>query len=496
MKDRLGVLAWVAGIDRRLAAPSNQLTDPEDIRRAMMLCRIANVLGMLITVSAAVSLFTTVVFPDPEVSLGYAATIVIAIAALLFWCSLQLARQPAYQRGAWLLMVTIDAFLIALSTWAPEFSVALVLGFVVPVLLSTIVLPVRGTLLVFGVTTVLAIGWVGTKAQTVNEGAFLGAIVIVVSALTMLVSVLREQDLAGVRRLRALEQADAERLRNDLELARRVQLAMLPDDLPAIPGIELATFTEPAFEASGDFYDLFQLGPGSGRPGCIGIVVCDVAGKGVASALVMSATRAALRAEAERNGSPGRVLRRVNTMLAQSVPPGLFVTAFYGVFDPVTRRMAFASGGHPHPIHHRRTGDTTGELVSHGFPLGLLPDATFDDAVVDLGEGDVVVAYTDGLVEALDGERRMYGFDTVLDDVAVCARQPGGAEDLLGRVVDGMRRFVGDERLHDDVTIVVLSVGGRPTIAEGSDGTDLARRHDGEAAAAGAAGAERWTTTP
>lgn len=452
-------LEWA---DRRLASPSDALVDEEERRRAKVLCRLANVLGIILTVAAGISLITTIAFPDPDVSLGYRGTATIAAAAVLFWLSLQLARRPRYQIGAWLMMATIDAFVIALALITPTISDALVLAMVVPVLLSTIVLPARGTVVVFLATIGLAVPWLVARADTVAKASYDGAMVGVVSGLTMLVSLMREQDLHSVRKLREMERADDERLRADLDLARRVQLAMQPDQLPQVFGLDTAAYSEPAYEASGDFYDMFQLDRGGSGHGRIGVVVCDVAGKGIASALVMSAARAALRAESVRHASPGAVLARVNQMLANSVPPGLFVTAFYGIFDPATARLRYASGGHPHPIRHSRRDLVTTELRSDGLPLGLVADAEYEDQTVVLDPGDLVVVYSDGLVEALDAERRMYGFDAAHQAIAASAgmgdADDAGAVGHLGRVVDDMRRFIGDERLHDDVTVVVLSV--------------------------------------
>ena len=229
-------------------------------------------------------------------------------------------------------------------------------------------------------------------------------------------------------------------------------------------------------EASGDFYDMFQLDRGGSAAGRVGVVVCDVAGKGIASALVMSATRAALRSESVRHASPGAVLSRVNRMLANSVPPGLFVTAFYGIYDPASGRLRYASGGHPHPIRHSRRDLTTTDLRSDGLPLGLLAEADYEDQTVVLDPGDLVVVYTDGLVEALDTDRQMYGFDAAHEAVAASAGVGGeqGAEAAghLDAVVEDMRRFIGDERLHDDVTVVVLSITDHASGGSGAGDAD------------------------
>lgn len=280
----------------------------------------------------------------------------------------------------------------------------------------------------------------------------------------MIVALLRESDLQQLRRLRELEREDAERLRSELALARTVQLAMLPRELPSHAGVQLAAYCEPATEASGDFYDVFTLGDGDGHRDSIVLVVCDVAGKGMASALVMSAARAAVRTEAERDPSPSRVLGRVNHLLAGSIPPHLFVTLFVGVLDLVTHELRFASGGHPHPFHWRHDDGRLTELESYGLPLGLVDDAEYAEDSVRLGHGDFVLAYTDGLVEALNAHREMYGYDNTRRDVERSIAAAGDADQRVQFIIDAMQRFVADEPKHDDVTLVALSMPNAPAV--------------------------------
>jgi serine phosphatase RsbU (regulator of sigma subunit) len=439
--------------------PSPRLTDVEDRRRAAMLGNVALALTVILAVSTVVSLFTSTFFPDPDVSLGYDGTLVIAGAAVAFWASLRLARRPKFEQGAWGTIIVIDVFLLGLGLLFEERSTVLALGYAAPVLCASIFLRARGTIAVFLLSGVFGSLHLAVTHVTLVDAAFVVGIAFAVTALTVVVAVIREGDLAQVKRLRELENAERERLRGELELARRVQLAMLPDVLPIVPGLDLAVFSEPAFEASGDFYDVFELdhlGDASGP--ALGIVVCDVAGKGVASALVMSATRAALRAEAERSNSLASVLAKVNETLAASIPAGLFVTLCYALFEPSSRTLRYCSAGHPHPLLWSQRDATVVELESFGMPLGLVAGSDYEEHSIHLGPGDAVMIFTDGLIEALDGERSMYGWDRTQADFTCHAAREATAAGQLEAVLTSMRAFVAGADLEDDVTVVTMMV--------------------------------------
>ena len=461
LRDLSGTASRFLGGFVDLTRPSVAITDPEERRRARMSCAVTLGLALILTVASVISLLTSWLLPNRSSSLGFGKTAVVAGAAFCFWVALWLSKRPNYMIGAWLTIVTIDLFLFALGLSFRSSSATLAIGFAVPVLCATIFLHARGTVVVFCMSGVLGTIFLIVVAPPLIQSAFIIAIMIVVTGLSVLVAYLREQDLAGVRRLRELEQREAKRLHAELELASKVQRAMLPDHFPKTPGIEIAAFSEPAFEASGDFFDLFHVVDSAGDDGpALGIVVCDVAGKGVASALIMSATRAALRSEAQRTASPAAVLAKVNDVLAASVTAGLFVTLFYGIFDPVTRAFRFSSGGHPHPFRGSSTRDGIVELQSYGLPLGLIAGSEYEDRSVVLDPGDFLVVYTDGLVEAFNGQGEMYGFDGARRNLATTAGQMASAQDRLDRCLADLRRFADGEPLQDDVTLVMLQIPG------------------------------------
>ncbi|MDX2160002.1 MAG: SpoIIE family protein phosphatase [bacterium] len=445
----------------RFLQPATSVTHVDDRRTATLLVYMAFTLAAVLSVAAVVSVFTSIFFPDPTISLGLAGTTVIGLAALGFWVAVYYSKTHRFMWGAWVMIGTIYAFVLGFMAFYPVIGGPLTVAFIIPGVIASLFLNARGTARVLAVAVVLTLISLPLQGITIVSFAVTFNVILVVTLLTTLIAVQRERDLRQIRRLRELEAAEGERLRHELELARKVQMSMLPKELPAIPEHEIAAYSQPAFEASGDFYDVFFLGHnnGDGRKK-LGIVVCDVAGKGISSALIMSATRAAIRAEAERTESPALVLHKVNEMLADSVPAGLFVTLFYGVYTPDTRTLCYASAGHPHPFHW--SGSAIAELENFGMPLGLVPDSDYADVVVTLADGDSVFIYTDGLVEALNPRRELYGFEAVQHNVAQHVGARISADQVVRHTVRDMEIFVEGERQQDDVTIVVLQVKTKP----------------------------------
>jgi serine phosphatase RsbU (regulator of sigma subunit) len=173
-----------------------------------------------------------------------------------------------------------------------------------------------------------------------------------------------------------------------------------------------------------------------------------------------------MRAEAVRAPSPAAVLRRVNESLVNSVPEGLFCTIFYGVLDLDARRMTYASAGHPHPLRYRQAHVIS--IENYGMPLGLVSESEYDDVDVALDEGDTLVMFTDGLVEAHDPDGAMLGFEAIEQVVAKSAHSAGSAADVLNCTLEAFRAFTRGQAPEDDVTLVVLRLPQRhaPALTE------------------------------
>jgi serine phosphatase RsbU (regulator of sigma subunit) len=242
---------------------------------------------------------------------------------------------------------------------------------------------------------------------------------------------------------------ERERIEQELRVARLIQQTLLPKSLPELPGYDVAAYYQPAREVGGDFYDFMELDDGQ-----FGLVVGDVTDKGVPAALVMATTRTLLRASAQRLDSPGEVLRQVNDVLVPEIPPNMFVTCLYAILDPQTGLLRYANAGQdlPYQRHKGRPGDAS-ELRATGMPLGLMPGMAYEEKEAMLEAGDSVLFYTDGLVEAHDPQREMFGIPRLEGFIGV---HPGGAP-MIDFLLEELARFTGDEwEQEDDITLVTL----------------------------------------
>ena len=239
---------------------------------------------------------------------------------------------------------------------------------------------------------------------------------------------------------------ERERVEQELKVARSIQRASLPKEVPDLEGWKISPFYQPAREVGGDFYDFLEL-----IDGRLGIVVGDATGKGVPAALVMASARSMLRAVAQASYSPGDVLSRVNDGLVTDIPTNMFVTCFYAILDPTSGSLTYANAGHDLPYLHRNDGAE--ELRARGMPLGLMPGMGYEVKEITLGAGDGALLYSDGLVEAHDPKGKMFGFPKLRALVAEHAEERSLEEVLL----EELYSFVGEGwEQEDDITLLTL----------------------------------------
>jgi serine phosphatase RsbU (regulator of sigma subunit)/predicted ester cyclase len=252
--------------------------------------------------------------------------------------------------------------------------------------------------------------------------------------------------LEATRQRLEQERLERERIEQELQLARSIQQASLPKEVPSLQGWQINPYYHPAREVGGDFYDFHLLSEER-----LGVVVGDATGKGVPAALVMASARSMLRALAQASNSPGEVLRRVNDALVTDIPPNMFVTCFYAILDPKSATLSYANAGHDLPYLWR--GGDADELRATGMPLGLMPGMSYEQKEIELDCGQGVFFYSDGLVEAHDPKGEMFGFPRLR---ALVAEQ--GEEGLLGDFcLEALYSFVGEGwEQEDDITLLTL----------------------------------------
>ncbi len=251
----------------------------------------------------------------------------------------------------------------------------------------------------------------------------------------------------------SLEQAQAQ-LEAELEVARALQLAILPATFPAKPGCDGAARMIPATTMGGDFYDFIELPDGR-----IGLVIADVAGKGVPAAFFMAVARTNLRELAAHYSEPGACLAQTNEVLCTQNPMDLFVTVFYAVFDPMTGLLRYANGGHNPPYVRRAQGSVEVLSGTGGLLLGVMPGVAYPDHTVQLLPGDRLVLYTDGVTEAFSPADETYGAGRLIAEVE--AHGDGAAATLVERICRSVTVFAGSAPQSDDITLTVLVWGAR-----------------------------------
>jgi sigma-B regulation protein RsbU (phosphoserine phosphatase) len=239
------------------------------------------------------------------------------------------------------------------------------------------------------------------------------------------------------------EREQRERMTHEAEEARLIQQALLPHSSPLIPGFCVTGLSIPAGSVGGDWYDFFPLSDGRW-----GLVLADVSGKGMAAALLMSATRGMLRSLAQTGSGPAEVLSRLNEMLVADIPSGRFVTMVYAELDPSRRVLRLANAGHLPPLLLEPSGHRW-IATEHGLPLGIAT-SKFSETEITLSEHARVAIYSDGITEASLDSGEEYGSNRLLAHL----RLPSAS---LKSLLSDVRAFVDGTGLRDDATVILVA---------------------------------------
>jgi len=246
---------------------------------------------------------------------------------------------------------------------------------------------------------------------------------------------------------------ERERLQQELEVARKVQMSFLPKEDPKVPGLDIASRCVPALEVGGDYYDFVPLGDDT-----LGIAVGDVSGKGIQASFYMTLAKGFLRAVARGMRSPALVLKGANELFSENVEKGTFISMVYGIADLRAKTFTFARAGHSLVILKRASEANAELLRSSGMALGLEQSEQFAESLEEvrlvMQSGDLTIIYTDGFTEAMDSKREEFGEERLLS--AVRQHAQGNAREILDGVFGEVKSFVRKHEQHDDMTIVVI----------------------------------------
>ena len=243
------------------------------------------------------------------------------------------------------------------------------------------------------------------------------------------------------------------RLERELQMGREMQQALMPRQMPQPPGYEVAATWQAARELAGDFYDGFLLDGGS-----LGVVIADVSDKGTPAALFMAVSRSFIRSYAYAGLSPVETLRCTNDLILDDSESGMFVTAYYSVFQP-DGHSVHVNAGHNQPVLYQHASREVSWMPRGGRAIGWFPDNPVEEVVLQLSPGDMLVYYTDGLTEAENSAGDYYGEDRLAQVIIAAAEQPIDA--VVAHIVAEVERFADGEPLFDDLTLVVVRFTGQ-----------------------------------
>ena len=249
-------------------------------------------------------------------------------------------------------------------------------------------------------------------------------------------------------------------IRREIEIAGEIQRRILPSRFPVRAGLDIFARTLQASQMGGDFYDVFVLPSGS-----LGLVIADVAGKGIPAAFFMAVARTMIRSSALHEPDPAACLEQVNLLLCRHNVPGMFVTVFYAVLDTDNWELTYANAGHPPPLvvepigpNGEGEGLITALEGSEGTVLGVDEEQTYERGSLPLAPGEGVFFFTDGLTEAFEFENNPFGDQRLWG--CLSANAGGSASDLAGAVALAIGDFVGDAPQHDDITTLAIKRAG------------------------------------
>lgn len=261
----------------------------------------------------------------------------------------------------------------------------------------------------------------------------------------------RTETHLSLRKLQKQLSDSNRKMEQELTLAGKVQSSFLPSELPATVGWQMAAALKPARQTSGDFYDTIALSDGR-----LGLVVADVVDKGVGAALFMTLSWILIRSYAmEYPAEPQRVLHAVNDRILAEIDTGQFVTVFFGILDPATGTLVYCNAGHPPPyLYSAQDGDVPRPLSKTGMALGVTDTETWEQATTQLGPGDVLVLYSDGVTDAESVEGASFGRERL--ESRVRASLGCSAQEILNSLLTGIREFTREAVQFDDVTLMVV----------------------------------------
>ena len=262
-----------------------------------------------------------------------------------------------------------------------------------------------------------------------------------------------EMDYTAAVCLGCMSEEEREKLQLELDFMQTVHRAFLPSEMPSIPGLDIAAFSRPAQSSGGDYFDFFQFSDGAN-----GLAVADAMGHGLSASLLMSNLQAAFRTLVPLSNSPAEVLQRLNQFYLHNIHFTTFATAFMARLTPGSLRLDYSNAGQNPPLLVRQGNGSPRWLAPTGAAVGVIEDYQIHSESVELAEGDVLVVYTDGVVEANNPQGEEFGNQRLAELVQENVSQP--VHDMVSILRRGLQAFVAEAPIEDDVTFLAFKVTG------------------------------------
>jgi serine phosphatase RsbU (regulator of sigma subunit) len=242
-------------------------------------------------------------------------------------------------------------------------------------------------------------------------------------------------------------------LQRELEIAREIQLSIIPKIIPEVQGYKIHTYYKAAEEVGGDYYDIVELGQGM-----TGVLVADVSGKGVPAALITALFSSMLHAQAEKTTDPFETVMNINTQIRKRITRGMFVTAFYGVINPAENTVEMVSAGHNETLVYRAVSGSVHKYAPKGFPIAMSPTELMRERVskerFTMQPGDKMVVFTDGITEAMNSQKKEFGIDALVDSMKKYGKETGGK--VMDGITADVKDFTQGYQQSDDIALVVV----------------------------------------
>lgn len=243
--------------------------------------------------------------------------------------------------------------------------------------------------------------------------------------------------------------SEKERMEKEIAIAAEIQKSLIPDNLKNAFGLEISNYFEPAREVGGDYYDYFISAEGK-----FGVTIGDVSGKGIPAALLMATIRAILKTLSYYENLPNEALRKLNEILMTNISKEMFVTIFFAIFDTEEKKVLFSNAGHNPFLHYNKKTDSIEEVKVKGVAVGFLEEYEYSLGEIDIGYEDIMVFYTDGVTEAENEKRELFGLNRLKETLD--ENKEKSAEEIKKSILNEVFKFRGAYEQVDDITLIVM----------------------------------------